>query len=121
MDAGRIPFEYVERLNACLVGGDLAPLLALFAEHARVERYLWNEPPRVYVGLEQIEESMLRLPPVGGTFQITHVEVQGHTVHAWFITQNFAFPMRGTYRFELNQDGKIVALYVSAAYNPDNA
>jgi|GEM_PF-4638518 len=119
MDGRQIPVQYVKCLNDYLNGGELAPLLALFAEHARIERYLWPEPPRVYVGLEQIEESLLRLPPVGGTFQITEIQLQGHTVHAWFVTQNFAFPMRGTYRFELNEAGQIVELYISATYTPD--
>lgn len=116
-DRAQIPACYVERLTDYINGGPVAPLLALFAQDARVERYVWGEPPRVYVGLEQIEESLLRLPAVGGAFCVTDVYVEGDAVHARFVTVDFAFPMRGTYRFDLNEAGQIVALYTSAAYN----
>ncbi|MBN1933640.1 MAG: hypothetical protein JW934_03190 [Anaerolineae bacterium] len=119
MDNAQIPTQYAECLTDYLNGGAIEPLLALFAERARIERYVWSEPPRIYVGLEQIEESLLRLPAVGGAFHITDVQVEGNVVHAWFITEKFAFPMRGTYRFELNEVGQITELYISAAYNRD--
>lgn len=116
-DGAQIPTRYAECLTEYINGGAIAPLLALFAEDARVERYVLGEPPRVCVGLEQIEESLLRLPAVGGAFRVTDAHVEGNTVHARFVTVDFAFPMRGTYRFDLNEAGQIVALYTSAAYN----
>ncbi|MBN1579983.1 MAG: hypothetical protein JXA89_04720 [Anaerolineae bacterium] len=116
MDKVQVPTLYADLLTAYLNGGALDPLLALFDDHARVERYIWGETPRLYCGLEQIEESFLRLPAVGGTFHITDVQVEGDIVHAWFVTEQFAYPLQGTYRFELNDQSKIVRLYTSAAY-----
>ena len=117
MENARIPTAYAEHLNAYLSGGSVEPLLAMFADDACVERYVLGEPPRVFCGHEQIEESLLRLPAVGGTFHITGVQTEGSVVHAWFVTENFAYPLRGTYRFELDDEGKIARLYTSAAYN----
>jgi len=99
MENARIPTAYAEHLNAYLSGGSVEPLLAMFADDACVERYVLGEPPRVFCGHEQIEESLLRLPAVGGAFHISDVQVEGRVVHAWFITENFAYPLRGTYRF----------------------
>lgn len=117
METVYIPAIYTERLNAYLAGGPLEPLLAMFADDACVERYVLGDPPRIFCGYEQIEESLLRLPAVGGVFHITAVQVEGCVVHAWFVTENFAYPLRGTYRFELNDEGQIARLYTSAAYN----
>jgi hypothetical protein len=116
MDKAQVPTLYADLLTAYLNGGMIEPLLSLFDDTARVERYVWGEAPRIYCGFEQIEESFLRLPAVGGTFRITDVQVEGNVIHAWFVTERFAYPLRGTYRFELNDQAKIVRLYTSAAY-----
>jgi hypothetical protein len=113
-----MPATYVQRLTAYLAGGGVAPLLALFHEHAAVERYVHGEPPRVYRGIEQIEESLLRLPAIGGSFHIDDVHLEEDAVHARFSTRDFPFPMRGTYRFELTHDGQISRLYIAARYVP---
>ena len=117
MDMVKVPTLYADLLTAYLNGGALEPLLLLFDDAARVERYVWGEVPRIFCGLEQIEESFLRLPAVGGTFHITDVQIEGQVVHAWFVTEQFAYPLRGLYRFELTEEGKIVRLYTSAAYH----
>lgn len=119
MDRARVPATYARRLTAYLSGGPMAPLLALFAPHARVERYVFGEPPRVHCGIEQIEESLLRLPPVGGSFHVRGVRVEQGSVHARFFTRNFPYPMRGLYRFEINDCGQIVQLYISAKYSAE--
>ena len=112
-----MPTSYVQHLNAYLAGGTLKPLLMLFDENAIVERYTYGEPPRVYCGIEQIEESLLRLPPVGGTFHVSGVYVQENTVHARFYTRDFVYPLRGMYRFELTPSGRIARLYSAARYS----
>jgi hypothetical protein len=117
MDSHIVPTVYVQRLNDYLAGGGLHPLLALFHEDATVERYVYGEPPRVYSGLEQIEESLLRLPPIGGTFHITDVHVEDDAIHARFHTRDFAYPLSGFYRFELTASSKIAHLYVAARYS----
>jgi hypothetical protein len=114
----QVPIIYARRLNRWLSGEPLGALDDLFAESARIERYVLGEPPRVYSGLEQIEESILRLPPIGGTFHITDVRVENNTVHARFHTRNFPYPMRGLYRFDLDPSGHIARLYISARYSP---
>ena len=111
-----MPAAYAERLTAYLAGGTPQPLLALFAENAVMERYVYGEQPRVYSGLEQIEESFLRLPPTGGSFHVYDVYVQEDTVHARFFTHNFPYPLRGMYRFELAPSGQITRLYIAARY-----
>ena len=118
MDKARMPTTYVQRLTAYLAGGGVEPLLVLFHEDAVVERYVHGEPSRVYQGLEQIEESLLRLPPIGGSFHIDDVHLEEDAVHARFSTRGFPFPMRGTYRFELTFDGQISHLYIAARYVP---
>lgn len=117
MDKELIPALYVQRLTAYLAGGKLEPLLSLFVPHAVIERYIHGEPPRTMAGLEQIEESLLRLPPTGGSFHAHQIYVHKDTVHARFYTRDFPYPMRGLYRFELAPDGRIVRLYVAARYN----
>jgi hypothetical protein len=117
MDKVLLPATYAERLTAYLGGGAIEPLLSLFDEHAVVERYVYGEPPRTYNGIEQIEESLLRLPPTGGSFRITDVHVEEDAVHARFVTQDFPYPLRGLYRFELALDGRIAHLYVAARYH----
>jgi hypothetical protein len=119
MDRTLVPTLYAQRLTAYLAGGEIGPLLALFAEGALVERYVYGEPKRVYCGLEQIEESLLRLPPIGGSFHVTGIHLEKDAVHARFATQDFAYPMCGTYRFELDHNGLIQKLYVAARYAPD--
>jgi hypothetical protein len=116
VDEVLVPTIYVQRLNDYLAGGDLAPLLTLFDESAVIERYIHGEPPRAYAGLEQIEASLLRLPPTGGCFQVTDVRVEGQVVHARFATRDFPYPMRGMYRFELTPRGRIAHLYIAARY-----
>jgi hypothetical protein len=117
MDKILIPTVYAQRLSAYLEGDSLRPLLSLFDEHAIVERYIYGEPPRVHAGIEQIEESLLRLPPIGGSFHIADVHVDESTVHARFYTCGFPFPMRGMYRFELAPNGHIARLYIAARYH----
>jgi len=117
MDSATVPTIYVQRLNDYLAGGAVHPLLALFHEDATVERYVYGEPPRVYSGLEQIEESLLRLPPVGGTFHISDVHIEEDAIHARFFTRDFAYPLSGFYRFELTESGKIARLYTAARYS----
>ena len=117
MDKVLLPETYAERLTAYLAGGTIEPLLALFDEHAVVERYVYGEPPRTYCGIEQIEESLLRVPPIGGAFHITDVHIEEDAVHARFVTRDFAYPMRGLYRFELTPGGRIARLYVAARFN----
>ena len=117
MDKVLIPTVYVQRLNAYLQGDSFEPLLALYDEAAVVERYIYGEPPRVHAGIEQIEESLLRLPPIGGSFHVYDVRVEESTVHARFYTRDFPFPMRGMYRFELGADERIVRLYIAARYH----
>jgi hypothetical protein len=117
MDRDLVPVVYAERLTDLLAGGAAQPLLALFDENAVVERYVYGEPPRVHRGIEQIEESLHRLPPIGGSFHITGVHVEHDAVHARFATRDFPFPMRGTYRFELTPAGKIARLYIAARYD----
>jgi hypothetical protein len=117
MDRDRVPALYTRRLTDFLAGGAIQPLLSLFDEHAVIERYVYGEPPRIYRGIEQIEESLLRLPPIGGSFHITGVHVEQDAVHARFATRDFPFPMRGTYRFELTPEGKIARLYTAARYD----
>jgi hypothetical protein len=112
----QVPVAYVRHLNAYLAGGSPAPLLDLFADGARVERYVLGEPPRVYAGREQIEESLLRLPPTGGTFHVVDIRAEGEVVHARFYTRDFPYPLRGVYRFELDRAGAIARLYTSAKY-----
>jgi hypothetical protein len=112
-----MPTVYAQRLTAYLAGGAIKPLLSLFDENAVVERYVYGEPPRTHQGIEQIEESLLRLPPIGGSFHITGVHVEEDAVHARFATRDFPFPMRGTYRFELTPSGKISRLYIAARYD----
>ena len=68
MDRILLPETYAQRLTAYLAGGRIEPLLSLFDEHAVVERYVYGEPPRIYCGIEQIEESLLRMPPIGTPF-----------------------------------------------------
>jgi hypothetical protein len=121
MDRSRVPTAYTQRLTDYLSGGTLDPLLDLFAEGATVERYIWGEPPRVYCGIEQIEESLLRLPPVGGSFHIRDVRIEPDAVHARFFTQGFPYPLSGMYRFELNEVGQIARLYISARYSTAHA
>jgi hypothetical protein len=116
MDKVLVPTIYVQRLNAYLAGGTLGPLLTLFDENAVVERYVHGEPPRAYCGIEQIEESLLHLPPIGGSFHAIDVHVHEETVHARFFTRDFAYPMQGMYRFELTPSGQIARLYVAARY-----
>ena len=116
MDKVQVPTLYADLLTAYLNGGSIEPLLALFDDTARVERYVWGEAPHVYCGFEQIEESCLRLSAIGGIFRITDVQAEGNVIHAWFVTEYFDYPLRGTYRFELNDQSKIVRLYTSAAY-----
>lgn len=117
MDSVLVPTIYVQRLSAYLEGGTIHPLLTLFHEHAVVERYVYGEPPRVYNGIEQIAESLLRLPPTGGSFHVTDVYVEEDVVHARFFTREFPYPLRGMYRFELTPDGHIAHLYVAARYS----
>lgn len=117
MDSATVPAIYVQRLNDYLAGGTVRPLLALFDKEATVERYVYGEPPRIYSGLEQIEESLLRLPPVGGTFHISKVHVEEDAIHARFYTRNFAYPLSGFYRFELTERGQIARLYTAARYS----
>ena len=117
MHKTQVPVAYVERLNQHLSGHPLDCLSDLFAPGARVERYLLGEQPRVYYGIEQIEEMFLRLPPVGGSFQVTDVQVEADTIHARFHTRDFPYPMRGTYRFELDSSGRVARLYISACYS----
>ncbi|MBN1642317.1 MAG: hypothetical protein JXA09_13865 [Anaerolineae bacterium] len=119
MDEVLIPTIYAQRLSAYLQGESLYPLLALFDEHAVIERYIYGEPPRKHVGIEQIEESLLRLPPIGGSFHVVDVHVDERTVHARFYTRGFAFPLRGMYRFELTPGGRIARLYIAARYHPE--
>ena len=117
MDEVLVPTIYVQRLNDYLAGGDLAPLLTLFDESAVVERYIHGEAPRAYAGIEQIEASLLRLPPTGGCFQVVDVRVEGRVVHARFCTRDFPYPLRGMYRFELTPHGQIAHLYIAARYS----
>jgi hypothetical protein len=112
----QIPVKYVRQLNRRLAGEPPLGLTDLFADNACVERYVFGEPTRIHCGLEQIEESCLRLPPIGGTFHVTDVRDDGSTVHARFFTRDFPYPMRGVYRFDLDDWGRIVRLYVSAKY-----
>ena len=116
MDKLRVPVLYVRHLTDRLAGRSPEPLIDLFAENAVVERYVLGEPKRVYVGLEQIEESLLRLPPTGGSFHVVNIRVEDNTVHARFYTRGFPYPMGGLYRFELDGSGRIVRLYISARY-----
>jgi hypothetical protein len=116
VDSVLVPTIYVQRLNAYLAGATVRPLLKLFDEHAIVERYVYGEPRRVFSGVEQIEESLLRLPPIGGAFHVTDVHVEGDVVHARFHTRDFPFPLRGMYRFELNAKGRISRMYIAARY-----
>jgi hypothetical protein len=116
MDEALIPTIYVQRLNDYLDGGDLAPLLTLFDGSAVVERYIHGEPPRAYAGLEQIEASLLHLPPTGGCFRVFDVRVEEQVVHARFYTRGFPYPLRGMYRFELTPRGQIAHLYIAARY-----
>jgi hypothetical protein len=118
MDRTLVPTLYAQRLTAYLSGGQLKPLLSLFEEDAVVERYVYGEPKRVYCGREQIEESLLRLPPIGGSFYVTGIHLEKDAVHARFATRDFAYPMCGTYRFELGPSGRITRLYVAARYAP---
>ena len=111
-----MPTIYTQRLTAYLAGGSPKPLLTLFAEDATVERYVYGEPPRTYCGIEQIEESLLRLPPIGGSFHVQSVHVQENVVHARFYTHDFPYPLRGMYRFELNPSGQISRLYTASRY-----
>jgi hypothetical protein len=117
MDRVQVPALYARRMTDLLAGGAIQPLLSLFDEDAVVERYVYGEPPRVHRGIEQIEESLLRLPPIGGSFHITGVHIEDDAVHARFATRDFPFPMRGTYRFELTPTGKIARLYIAARYD----
>jgi len=117
MHKTQIPVVYVRRLNAYLAGGPLPAMRDLFADDACIERYVLGEPPRVHCGIEQIEESFLRLPPIGGSFHVTDVRVEADTVHARFYTRDFPYPMRGVYRFELGPRGRIRHLYISAHYS----
>ena len=117
MDRSEMPAAYAGRLTAYLSGEPIGPLLALFAEKARVERYIWGEPPRIYSGIEQIEESLLRLPPVGGSFHIRSIQVEDDAVHARFFTRDFPYPLSGMYRFELDESGRIARLYIAARYS----
>ena len=116
MDEVLVPTIYVQRLNDYLAGGDLAPLLTLFHESAVIERYIHGEPPRVYAGIEQIEASLLHLPPTGGCFHITDVRVEAEAVHARFLTRDFPYPLRGMYRFELTPGGQIAHPWIAARY-----
>ena len=116
MDRALLPAIYVQRLTAYLAGGSVKPLLTLFAEDATVERYVHGEPPRTYCGIEQIEESLLRLPPTGGSFHVKGVRVEENVVHARFYTHNFPYPLRGMYRFELTPSGQIARLYTASRY-----
>ncbi len=116
MDRALVPTVYAQRLTAYLAGGSLKPLLTLFAEDATVERYVHGEPPRTYCGIEQIEESLLRLPPIGGSFHVIDVRVQENVVHARFHTHDFPYPLRGMYRFELTPYGQIARLYIASRY-----
>jgi hypothetical protein len=117
MDRVLVPTLYAQRMTDFLAGGAVQPLLSLFDQDAVVERYVYGEPPRIHHGIEQIEESLLRLPPIGGSFRITGVHVEQDAVHARFATRDFPFPMRGTYRFELTPSGKIARLYIAARYD----
>ena len=117
MDRDLLPTTYAQRLTDYLAGGTIEPLLSLFDERAIVERYVYGEPPRTYNGIEQIEESLLRLPPTGGSFHITDVHLEEDAVHARFVTHDFPYPLRGLYRFELTPSGHIARLYVAARYN----
>ena len=112
----QIPLAYVRLLNHSLAGSAPESLDDLFAPNACVERYVFGEPPRVHCGLEQIEESLVRLPPIGGSFHVADVRADGTTVHARFFTRDFAYPMRGIYRFELDAQGRVARLYISAKY-----
>jgi hypothetical protein len=116
MDEVLVPTIYVQRLNNYLAGGDLAPLLMLFDESAVIERYVHGEPPRIYAGIEQIEESLLHLPPTGGCFRVVGVRIEGEAVHARFFTRGFPYPLRGMYRFELTSRGQIAHLWIAARY-----
>lgn len=116
MDEVLVPTIYVQRLNEYLAGGDLAPLLTLFDKSAVVERYIHGEPPRAYAGTEQIEASLLHLPPTGGCFQVFDVRVEDQVVHARFYTRDFPYPLRGMYRFELTPRGQIAHLWIAARY-----
>jgi hypothetical protein len=117
VDEVLIPTIYVQRLNDYLAGGELAPLLALFDEHAVIERYVHGEASRVHAGIEQIEESLLHLPPTGGCFHVVDVRVEGEAVHARFYTRDFPYPLRGMYRFELTPRGQIAHLWIAARYS----
>jgi hypothetical protein len=117
MDEVLVPTIYVQRLNDYLAGGDLVPLLTLFDQHAVIERYVHGEPPRVHAGIEQIEESLLRLPPTGGCFHVVDVRVEEDAVHARFYTRDFPYPLRGMYRFELTPRGRIAHLWIAARYS----
>lgn len=112
----QIPVAYVRQLNRSLAGNQPLGLADLFADHACVERYVIGEPPRIHCGLEQIEESFLRLPPIGGSFHVTDVRAEESAVHARFFTRDFPYPMRGVYRFDLDAQGRIARLYISAKY-----
>jgi hypothetical protein len=118
MDKAHVPVAYAQGLTERLAGHDPELLLELFTESAVVERYVLGEKPRSYSGLEQIEESLLRMPPIGGSFHVTDVRVEESTVHARFHTHDFPYPMRGLYRFELDASGRIIRLYISARYSP---
>ena len=121
MIKSHVPFLYAERLTDYLAGGVIDPLLALFSHQARIERYVWGEPPRVYCGIEQIEESLLRLPPVGGSFHVRDVRMEEDVVHARFFTRDFPYPLRGIYRFELDESGRIARLYIAARYSASSS
>lgn len=117
MDKNLLPTIYTQRLTEYLAGGEPGPLLSLFAENAVIERYIYGEPPRILSGIEQIEESLLRLPPTGGSFHAHEIYVQDDAVHARFYTRDFPYPLSGLYRFEPAPDGRIARLYVAARYN----
>jgi len=117
MDRREVATDYARYLTDYLAGGPLEPLLTLFCPDACVERYVYGELPRRHCGLEQIEESLIRLPPVGGSFQIQGVRREGETVHAWFYTRDFPYPLRGRFRFDLDGEGRIVNLYIAAKYD----
>ena len=116
MDRALLPATYVQRLTEYLAGGSVKPLLTLFAEDATIERYVHGEPPRTYCGIEQIEESLLRLPPTGGSFHVERVRVEDNVVHARFYTHDFPYPLRGMYRFELGPSGQISLLTIASKY-----
>lgn len=117
MDKAKVPIAYVQRLTAYLAGETVDPLLALFSESACIERYVLGEQPRVHCGLEQIEESLLRLPATGGSFHVADVRQEAAVVHARFFTRDFPYPLQGFYRFELTSSGQIARLYISARYS----